>query len=333
MLYEALMQYNQLNLYKNMISGRHISGMASAMGRQARNVFITPGVEVFTSIFNAGLPQPRIEPINEENRLHIAYFVQPLAWPSLALCGATSAFAISICDSVQSGLGIAVTLNNAGLHKDDFFYIEGEDTRKPWRQMGPQAWPGIALGVVAGVIDLIIHDSIRSGLNAYASICNQGMPENLHFQYFNSFDKDSREPWRQYCIQAWPGILVGGTLGILATSVEDMLRAATTTFTSLYNAGLLSKNDQIERVTSFKDDNRSPFRKVLPPAWVGMLAGGIAGLVTIAIVDSFKSGTGAFITMVTAARLGYGTLREKVTDARCCPCRLEHTATVSLVWW
>lgn len=275
-----------------MISSRDLTRIINVAAKAGRDFVVEPGIEVATSVYNLGLPvEQKITCLNdiEHSSLPIAAFVQPLAWPSLVL-GVVSGIAIgSVADSLKSTLSSFCLSYNLGLAEED--RIKDEDNRHILRIAGPQAWPGLMTGAVIGTGLGIVADTFRSLASGFTSVYNVGLPDD-HRLTWGDLSDDTRHGLRKYGTGI-VGLLTGGILGALATTVADTFHTTKSTISTIYHLGLPEAEFNPENLSN---DTRPVFRKYVTGVG-GILIGGITGIVITTFVDTLCSISNAFVSV------------------------------------
>ena len=241
----------------------------------------------------------------------------PHAWLGLIAGGLAGLAMIAIRDTVLSAIGTFETLRYAGwdmtpTEVPQKFGIEDEatDKRNKWLKFGPHAWLGLMIGGLAGLVVVAIRDTIESAKSAFASVGRAGLNMKSKIKHGFESGDDKRHGFRKFGPHAWLGLIVGGLAGFVVMTVSDTIESTISTFQSLVHAGSDKTRDP-EIKFGFENDDfdkRHPARKFSPHAWLGILAGGIAGLATIAVVDTIKSAAGTYLTMISA---GWDTSKNK----------------------
>jgi hypothetical protein len=272
---------------------------------------------VFTSIYDAGLKTDSPLPVEEDKRKCFRKY-NPLAMPGAVLGFLGGIVTASLVDNWHAMCNVFSSIYNAGL-KEGRISVE-EDKRGCFRKYNPLASFGALIGAISGSITITAVDIVKSGFGLFTSIYNRGIDDESKIKTITEIDKDSRHNLRKYGPQAWPGLLVGGLIGLSISVVADNLRSSAATFTSIVNS-VLSEPDKITRVSGLADDRRHPLRKYGPQVWPGIVVGGIVGtFVAGAIqmkrfvsntVDSWRAMSGSLMNVALERPLFTGVSGDK----------------------
>jgi hypothetical protein len=169
--------------------GRSLGAAGKAVGRAfvevgkfSNRAAILPGVQLFTTLYNAGLPEGermQCQDAIQDSELPVAYKASPLAWPGHALALCSAAVVLPATDTARSfvlGLRTLHTLGNNTNQPTAITNLYRADKRNLGKIYGV-GLAGYLAGLALSVPTTVFVDSLRTIGWVFRAMYNAGLTE------------------------------------------------------------------------------------------------------------------------------------------------------------
>lgn len=293
------------------------------LGRLVTNIFKT-GAEVFVFMSNTVLPEGyTLADEKPERHWFLRYVVGSPGFIIGGVIGFVSMCIISVIrlmsNSAKTGSQLFVTMSNWFLHSDEQIRFGGigEDDNRHWFFKYFLGSPGLLIGGVIGFASMVLIAIGRVITNSYKIgylilfNMTQASLDKSDRKGFISLDRD--RPFFLKYVLGFPGMLVGGALGLVSMFLVGLGRFVTNSVKSAYELFMamtnfvLDKEDKLSVEKFGEDGHRKWYYRYLLGG-LGGLVGGIVGIIPMVVIlagriitNSFKSGWDIFVSVFEVA--------------------------------
>ncbi len=280
--------------------------ITQALGKVARETskfahrsMILPGAQLFTSTYNAGLPdKEKISCIYDlkNSTLPTPYLASPLAWPGYGLALASASTVTILVDNTRSlALGIQTLIKAGDNQEQDSVRILYKKDKRHAAKIYAVGFPGYVAGLALSVPVHLLADGARSLAWVFKAIYSAGLDEKAcDFRKAN----DSRH-WAKKVFSGLLGIVLGGAIAIPITILIDSLKSLILGFRTLPAAGNKSQSDALQKLYETDQKNRKPV-KIYLSGLAGYLLGIALSIPFSLLVDGARSLKWAFAYIYNA---------------------------------